>query len=208
MTEEEITLETIDEEIDELLTNQLATIELINGKSDAIEDKEDIIIDILNTHTVALNNIIQKLNSDNSTTIIPPTPVAPSQFKIDLQAKIDEGLPYDQVKEWIIETLTAEGIYSEADIVIKIFPDIEGDIILEVKSRPYIYWGKLLQYLQDAMGDADKFETSRYVMKTIQWWKLTKNQQMEDQESDSSIIDAVNNDWGDNDDVNQHIGNG
>ena len=184
------------------------TLDLLDAKADLILDKEDLIIDILNSHTTALNNIIQKLNTDNATSIIPPTPVAPSQFKIDLQAKIDEGLPYDQVKDWIIEVLTTEDIYSEADIVIKIFTDIEGDIILEVKSRPYAYWGRLLQYLQDAMGDADKIETSRYVMKTIQWWKLTKNQQMEDQESDSSIIDAVNNDWGDNDDVNQHIGNG
>ena len=204
MTEEEITLETIDEKIDAVLGKE----DIIIEKIDIAIGKEDQIIDILGTHTIALNNIIQKLNSDNSTIIIPPTPVAPSQFKIDLQAKIDEGLPYDQVKDWIISVLTTEGIYSEADIVIKIFTDIEGDIVLEVKSRPYIYWGRLLQYLQDAMGDADKFETSRYVMKTIQWWKLTKNQQMEDQESDSSIIDAVNNDWGDNDDVNQHIGNG
>lgn len=204
MTEEEITLETIDGKIDTIIAKE----NLIIEKIDIAIGKEDQIIDIFGTHTVALNNIIQKLNTDNATSTIPPTPVAPSQFKIDLQAKIDEGLPYDQVKEWIIEVLTTEGIYSEADIVIKIFPDIEGDIILEVKSRPYIYWGRLLQYLQDSMGDADKFETSRYVMKTIQWWKLTKNQQMEDQESDSSIIDAVNTDWGDNDDVNQHIGNG
>ena len=208
MTEEEITLETIDEKIDEISTNVLGIVELINRRTEEVTDKEVIIIDILNSHTTALNNIIQKLNTDSATSTIPPTPVAPSQFKIDLQAKIDEGLPYDQVKDWIIEVLTTEGIYSEADIVIKIFTDIEGDIILEVKSRPYIYWGRLLQYLQDAMGDADKFETSRYVMKTIQWWKLTKNQQMEDQESDSSIIDAVTHDWGDNDDVNQHIGNG
>ena len=184
------------------------TLETIDTKIDTVIEKEELIIEILTTHTTALNNIITKLNTTDSNNPIPVTPVAPSQFKIELQGKIDTGLPYEEVKEWIIETLTNEGIYSEANIVIKLFTYVDGDIILEVKSRPYPRWGKLLQFLQDSMGEADKFETSRYEMKTIQWWKLTKNQQMETQTSESSIIDAVTNDWGDNDDVNQHIGNG
>lgn len=183
------------------------TLETIDAKIDTIISKEDLIIEILNTHTTTLNNIIQKLNSTDSTEPIPPTPVAPSQFKIELQEKIDAGLPYDELKEWIIETLTNEQIYSEADIVIKIFTHIDGDLILEIKSKPYNKWGKLLQFLQDSMGDTDKFETSRYTMRIIQWWKLTKNQQMETQTSSTDIVDAVNEDWGDNDNVNQQIGN-
>ena len=178
------------------------TLETINNKEETIIEKLDMIIAILGTHTTTLNNLINKLNTDDTTTTIPSTPVAPSQFKIELQSKIDQGLPYDEVKEWIIETLTNEEIYSESDINIKIFTDIEGDIILECKSRPYMYWGKLLQFLQDSMGDADKFETSRYEMKTIQWWKLTKNQQMETQTSTTDIVDEVNEQWGDNDHIN------
>ena len=184
------------------------TLELINEKIETIIDKEDLIIEILETHTTSLNNIIEALNTNNTTTTtIPATPIISSEFKTELQAKIDEGLPYDEVKELIIETLTSNGIYSEDDINIKLFTDINGDIILEVKSRPYKYWGKLLQFLQDSMGEADKFETSRYEMKTIQWWKITKNQQMETQTSTTDIVDGVNDDWGDKDDVGELIGN-
>lgn len=185
------------------------TLETINTKLDTIIDKEDTIIGILNAHTTAINSILNTVNGlTTPTETEDPVDETTSQFKTELQNKINEGLPYDQVKQWIIQTLTDENIYSEEDIVIKIFPHIDGDIILEVKSRPYVHWGKLLQFLQDTMGDTDKFETSRYTMKIVEWWKLTHNQQMETQTSSTDIVDEVNEDWGDNDNVNQHIGNG
>lgn len=178
--------------------------EIIINKLETIEEKEDTIIGILNAHTTAINSILTIVNELSPS----PTPSpdededeTTSQFKTELKQKIDEGIPYDQVKEWIIQTLTEQGIYSEEDIVIKIFTDIKGNIIFEVKSKPFIYWGKLLQFLQDSMGDADKFETSRYTMRVIEWWNLTENMQIPEQENDSGIVDEVNEQWGDKDNV-------
>lgn len=129
-----------------------------------------------------------------------------TDFSNELQAKIDEGIPYDELKGFIIEQLELNGIYSEANIVIKIFVHKTGDMILEIKTRPHRYMGKVVDYFYENLGEPSYFETSRYNLRLIMWYRLNKNQQMEDQESDSSIIDAVNNDWQDNDDVNQHIG--
>ena len=203
---EEITLRTLDEKIDLIIDNTGEITNLLENM-DIVMDKEDEIIDILNEHTTAINNILSIV--DNLGSLPQSTEEASgvtSQFKTDLQAKIDEGLPYDQVKEWVISKLEELGIYSEEDVVIKIFVHKTGDMMLEVKTRPYRWWGALLQFFEDNMGEADFFETSRYTMKTISWWRLNKNMQMEEQTSDSSIIDAVNEDWEDRDDVNAHLG--
>ena len=186
------------------------TLETIDVKEDIIIEKIDMILERLVAYEYTLDEILSAIHSIN-----PPQEEAEpvdgeptGAFREELEAKINEGLPYDQVKEWVISKLEDLGIYSEADVVIKIFVHRTGDMILEVKTRPYRWWGALLQFFQDNMGDADYFETSRYTMKTISWWRLNKNMQMDEQTSDSSIIDAVTEDWGDNDNVNQHIGQG
>lgn len=193
---EEITLEIIDEKLSSIN-------DYINNETVNINDKIDTIIEILNNHSTTLNNILSIVNniSDQSEPSEQESEVT-SQFKTDLQSKIDEGLPYAQVKEWIIETLIELGVYSEENINIKLFTDIKGNIIFEVKTRPYSYMGKLIQFLRDSMGEADKFETSRYTMNLIMWWELTKNQQMEDKYSTTDIVDDVNDQWGDNDNIN------
>ena len=183
---------------------------------ETIDEKEDIIIsklellDLLGLYDSKLTEILSKIDA-----FAPP--VEPSekdeeestgQFRAELEAKINEGLAYDQVKEWIISKLDELGLYSEEDMVIKIFVHRTGDMIFEFKVRPYNRGGDAIQFFQSNMGDTDYFETSRYTMKNIMWWRLNKNMQMEEQTSDSSIIDAVTDDWGDNDDVNQHIGQG
>lgn len=185
------------------------TLEIIDEKEDRILMKLDELLDLLGLYDSKLTEILAKVNG-----LTPPTEPSEGdeeptgQFKEELEAKINEGLPYDQVKEWVISKLEELGIYSEEDVVIKIFVHKTGDMMLEVKTRPYRWWGALLQFFEDNMGEADFFETSRYTMKTISWWRLNKNMQMEEQTSDSSIIDNVTEDWGDNDNVNQHIGQG
>ena len=195
-------LETINEKLDNVTdTIDSETVE-INGKLIAIDTKLDTIIGMLNNHSVTLNNILSVVNRVDTPSESPEEDSeVTSQFKTDLQSKIDEGLPYTQVKDWIIETLTELGIYSEDSINIKLFNDIKGNIIFEVKTRPYLHMGKLIQFLRDSMGESDKFETSRYTMNLIMWWELTKNQQMEDQYSTTDITNQVTNDWGDNDSI-------
>lgn len=200
---EEITLETINEKLDNVNNKINSETVEINGKLIAIDNKLDTIIEILNNHSVTLNNILSVVSSaDNPSESSEQESEVTSQFKTDLQSKIDEGLPYTQVKDWIIETLTELGIYSEENINIKLFTDIKGNIIFEVKTRPYLHMGRLIQFLRDSMGESDKFETSRYTMNLIMWWELTKNQQMEDQYSTTDIVDDVNEQWGDNDYIN------
>lgn len=183
------------------------TLNIINEKADLTLEKLDELLELLTGIDSKVVEVLSKVNGlTPSSESSEPVSEVTSEFKTDLQAKIDEGLPYTQVKAWIIEKLYVLGIYSEEDIVIKLFTDVKGNLILEVKTRPYRYMGRLLQFLRDSMGEADKFETSRYSMNLIMWYELTKNQQMEEQTSDSSIIDAVNEDWEDRDDVNAHLG--
>lgn len=184
------------------------TLEIINEKEDIIIEKLDDLVELLALYDSKLTEVLTKVDG-----LTPPSESSDddadettSTFKTELQQKIDSGLPYDLVKDWIIRKLAELGIYSEEDVNIKIFVHKTGDMMLEVKLRPYIHWGDCIQFFQDAMGDADYFETSRYNMKNIMWWRLNKNQQMEEQTSDSSIIDAVNEDWEDRDDVNAHLG--
>ena len=186
------------------------TLEIIDEKEDVIIGKLDDLLELLALYDSKLTEILSKIEG-----FAPPTESSDSDseessstFRTELEEKINHGLPYDEVKEWVISKLEELGIYSEEDVNIKIFVHKTGDMILEVKLRPYIYWGECIQFFQDAMGDADYFETSRYVMKNIMWWRLNRNMQMEEQTSDSSIIDNVTEDWGDNDNVNQHIGQG
>lgn len=158
---------------------------------------------ILNNTEEILRILRNEGSSDSGSSATPST-----EFSNELQAKIDEGIPYDELKGFIIEQLALNGIYNEANVLIKIFVHKTGDMILEIKTRPHRNMGKVVDYFYENLGEPSYFETSRYTMRLIMWYRLNKNQQMEDQESDSSIIDAVNDDWGDNDDVNQHIGNG
>ena len=180
------------------------TLETIDNKEDIIIGKLDNIIAILDAHEIKLTEILSRLNSINPST-------EPSdedeeeltgEFRAELESKINEGLPYDQVKDWIISKLEELGIYSEEDMVIKIFVHRTGDMILEFKVKPYIRWGDAIQFFQSNMGDADYFETSRYTMRNIMWWRLNKNQQMEDQYSTTDIVDDVNEQWGDKDNIN------
>ena len=193
---EEITLETIKTELDEIKTNT-------EEKLETVDDKLDTIIGILNAHTTTINNILSRVNELSPSTVPSEDSddTTPTDFKSELQEKINQGLPYDAVKQWIIEKLVELGIYSEADAVIKLFTHKTGDIILEVKVRPYPKWGDCIQFFQNAMGDADYFETSRYDMKNIMWWKLTRNIQMEEMHSTTDIVDDVNEQWGDNDQI-------
>lgn len=186
------------------------TLDIINEKEDIIIEKLDDLVELLALYDSKLTEILTKVNglTPSSESSDDDAEETTSTFKTELQQKIDSGLPYDIVKDWIIRKLTELGIYSEEDVNIKIFVHKTGDMMLEVKLRPYIHWGDCIQFFQDAMGDADYFETSRYNMKNIMWWRLNKNMQMEEQTSDSSIIDNVTEDWGDNDNVNQHIGQG
>ena len=178
------------------------TLETIDAKEDTIIEKLDTIIGILNAHTTAINEILTITNG-----LTPPqeseetSDEDPTNFKTELEEKIRQGIPYEQVKEWIINKLTELDIYSEEDMVIKIFTHKTGDIILEFKVRPYNRWGNAIQFFQTNMGDADYFETSRYTMKNISWWKLNINMQMEEQYSSTDIVDNVNQDWGNNDQI-------
>ena len=200
---EEITIETIDEKIELLNENCNESLGIMDDKLDTIIEKEDQILSKLDEHTTVLTNILNKINelgpggSDDEDEDEEVT----SDFKTELLEKINQGIPYDQVKDWVIQTLTEQGIYSEADMVIKIFTHHTGDIILEFKVRPYHKWGKAIQFFQDNMGDADYFETSRYNMKNVLWYRLTKNQQMEDMHSNTDIVDDVTEQWGDKDDI-------
>lgn len=186
------------------------TLETIDEKEDIIIAKLDDVLLALNNYGAVLNSILTKINSlTPEVEESEPNEEEPTgEFRAELEAKINEGLPYDQVKQWIISKLEELGLYSEADMVIKIFVHRTGDMILEFKVRPYNRWGDAIQFFQSNMGDTDYFETSRYTMKNIMWWRLNKNQQMEEQTSDSSIIDAVTDDWGDRDNANQYIGQG
>lgn len=179
------------------------TIETIDNKIDTVISKEDEIIGILNAHTTAINNILSIINTltPSSDEEKDDEEEITSAFKTELIEKINQGIPYNEVKDWIISTLTELAIYSEEDMVIKIFTHHTGDIILEFKVRPYHKWGKAIQFFQDTMGDADYFETSRYTMKNVLWYRLTKNQQMEDMNSGTDIVDEVNEQWGSNDDI-------
>ena len=198
----DITLETIDSKLDNISDHFDGETVVIYSKLVSMDEKLDTIIGILNAHTTAINNILQIVNGMTPpSTDDEPADEVISSFKAELQAKIDEGLPYDQVKQWIIETLTDLGIYSEDDMNIKIFVHKTGDLILEFKVRPFSHWGECIQFFQDSMGDADYFETSRYTLKNISWWRLNKNQQMEDQHSTTDIVDEVNEQWGDKDDI-------
>lgn len=186
------------------------TLDTINEKEDIILEKLDGLFELLTDVDARIVEILSKVDglTPSSESSDGDAEETTSTFKTELQQKIDSGLPYDLVKDWIIRKLEELGIYSEEDVNIKIFVHRTGDMMLEVKLRPYIHWGDCIQFFQDAMGDADYFETSRYNMKNVMWWRLNRNMQMEEQTSDSSIIDNVTEDWGDNDDVNQHIGQG
>lgn len=182
------------------------TLETIDEKEDRILIKLDELLDLVGLYDSKLVEILAKVNGLTPPTEPPEDDEEPTgQFKEELEAKINEGLPYDQVKEFIISKLEELGIYSEDDVVIKIFVHKTGDLMLEIKTRPHPYFGKVLDFFQQSLGDADYFETSRYEMRVIQWWRLTKNMQMSEQTSDSSIIDVVNEDWQDRDDVNAHL---
>ena len=124
-----------------------------------------------------------------------------TDFKNELQQKIDEGIPYDELKDYIIEQLTLNNIYSDKDIVIKLFTHKEGDIILEIKTRPHPNWGKVIDYFYTNMGEPQYFETSRYEMRIIMWYRLTKNIQIPETTSETNIVDDVNEQWGDSDNV-------
>ena len=154
-----------------------------------------------NEETILQNTeeILRILKHTEETT---PTTEVSTDFKNELQEKLDQGIPYDELKQYIIDQLTLNGIYSEANIIIKIFTHIEGDIILEIKTRPHTYMGKVVDFFYENMGEPTYFETSRYTMKLIMWYKLTKNIQMEEQTSDTNIVDDVNEEWGDNDNIN------
>ena len=200
------------------------TLEMVYDKEDVIIEKLEDLLELMTLYDSKLTDIDSKLTGIDSKVIevltkvnglLPPSEASDDdeeettgEFRAELEAKINEGLPYDQVKEWIISKLEELGLYSEEDMVIKIFVHRTGDMILEFKVRPYSRWGDAIQFFQSNMGDTDYFETSRYTMKNIMWWRLNKNMQMEEQTSDSSIIDNVTEDWGDNDNVNQHIGQG
>ena len=62
--------------------------------------------------------------------------------------------------------------------------------------------GKVIDWFYANLGEPKYFETSRYTMRIIMWYELTRNIQMEETTSDTNIVDAVNEDWGDNDNVN------
>lgn len=186
------------------------TLDTINEKADLTLEKLEELVELLALYDSKLTDIGSKVEGVLSKVngMTPPTETSEdgadettNTFKAELQQKIDSGLPYDLVKDWVISKLAELGIYSEEDVNIKIFVHRTGDMVLEVKLRPYTYWGDCIQFFQDAMGDADYFETSRYDMKNIMWWRLNKNMQMEEQTSDSSIVDQVNEDWGDNDNI-------
>ena len=109
-------------------------------------------------------------------------------------------LPTNKEKiDYIITRLEENNAYSEEHIILKIFTDKVGDTILEIKIRPYTDWGKTIDYFYNNLGEADEIETSKYNMRLILWYKLTKYMQQETTDDGSSIIEKVNNEWGDQD---------
>ena len=150
------------------------------------------------TNTEEILRILRNEGSSDSGSSATPS----TDFSNELQAKIDEGIPYDELKDFIISQLEYNGIYSEANIVIKIFVHKTGDMILEIKSRPHMNLGKVVDYFYTNLGEPTYFETSRYNLRIIMWYKLNKNMQMSEQTSDSSIVEDVNDQWGDNDTIN------
>lgn len=128
-----------------------------------------------------------------------PTPVDPSDdettsFEDELREKMQTST-IPEIVEWFKETLNNLELYSEDDMIIKIITDSVGDIVLEFKIKPYNRWGKVIDWFYTNMGDPDYFETSRYNMRVIMVYKLTKYTQIEPQEEDTGIVDDVNEDW-------------
>ena len=109
---------------------------------------------------------------------------------------------HPEVIEWIINQLQEQQIYSEEDIIIKIFTDKTGDTILEIKIRPYPKWGKIITYFYENIGEPFLIETSKYSMRLIIWYKLTHHMQHTTEDDGSSIIDKVTTEWGNKDDIN------
>lgn len=121
-----------------------------------------------------------------------PTP----SFKEELIEKLRTNT-FHEVIEFIKETLNDQGIYSEDDMLIKIITDNVGDTVLEIKIKPYKKWGKTIDFFYTNLEDPDYFETSKYNMRVIMWYKLTKYTQITPEEDDTGIIDDINDDWND-----------
>lgn len=190
------------------IMSEEVTLETLNEKDELILVKLDEIVELITLYDSKISEILSKISLLTSTSddSDEETDEPTGEFREELESKINDGLPYDQVKEWIISKLEELGLYSEEDMNIKIFIHKTGDMMLEFKVKPYPRWGDAIQFFQSNMGDADYFETSRYDMKNIMWWRLNKNQQMEDQHSTTDIVDDVNEQWGDKDNIDFNNG--
>lgn len=128
----------------------------------------------------------------------PVDPVTPTDLMEELK-----NLPTNEEKiEYIKTKLEENEAYSEEHIILKIFTDKVGDTILEIKLRPYTEWGKTIDYFYKQLGDPDAIETSKYNMRLILWYKITKYIQQDVPDDGSSIIDKVTDEWGNRDDIN------
>ena len=127
-------------------------------------------------------------------------PVTPDE-ETDLMEQL-KNLPTNEEKiEYIITKLEENNAYSEEHIILKIFTDKVGDTVLEIKIKPYKDWGATINYFYTQLGEPQALETSKYNMRLILWYKITKYIQQNIPDDGSSIINEVTEDWGHRDEI-------
>jgi len=149
--------------------------------------------EILQNTEEILSILKSQFNIEDKPTTDEPSEEETTSFNDELKEQMQtKTIP--EIIEWFKQTLTTQELYSEDDMIIKIITDSVGDIVLEFKIKPYNRWGKVIDWFYTNMGDPDYFETSRYNMRVIMVYKLTKYLQVEPEE-DNGIVDQVNNEW-------------
>lgn len=111
-----------------------------------------------------------------------PTETETTEYMQTLTNSLKEG-SFEEIIENLKQVLTSNDAYSEEDVLIKIFTDTIGNTILEIKIKPYPKWGKTIDWLFTNLGEPENIETSRYTMKLIMWYNLTKYQQISEEET-------------------------
>ena len=173
-------------------------------KIDILDEKINILMEKVDEDLIITRLLQQYYEAMEET-----EPVAESVKEEIIRKLGEDGVRMSDILEYLKEILVIKNIYNPQYIILKIYNHPKThDLILEVKLKPYYHIGEIISFFYTEFGEPWKFITSDYKMRVILKYKLIEYMQMEEQTSDSSIIDNVTHDWGDNDDVNQHIGNG